>query len=233
MGFTWARAMRTIRPARPLGRAAKKGSWADPTMARATRGGFRQVRKAGRAAGSLCYSWHDDKDFRRGIREQQGSAGFAHHRLAYQLGAALARRGAVVRCGGYGGVMEAVARGAVEAGGKVVRCTGVVRRDAHAVLGAQRSDRSCGPGRSDPEPPHRRAGGGGAARGVGTLNELFWVWTLMTHDRDDDPDALVLLGDHWNELLDLLDRRFEFGPDLRGLLKVAHDPEEAARIAGV
>ena len=46
-----------------------------------------------------------------------------HHRLAGELGAALARRGAVVRCGGYGGVMEAVASGAKSAGGRVVGCT--------------------------------------------------------------------------------------------------------------
>jgi uncharacterized protein (TIGR00725 family) len=36
---------------------------------------------------------------------------------ALELGAALARSGAVVVCGGYGGVMEAAARGAAESGG--------------------------------------------------------------------------------------------------------------------
>lgn len=41
-------------------------------------------------------------------------------RLALELGAALAREGAVVVCGGYGGVMEAAARGAAEAGGLTV-----------------------------------------------------------------------------------------------------------------
>lgn len=39
---------------------------------------------------------------------------------ARALGAALARLGAVVVCGGYGGVMEAAARGAAEAGGLTV-----------------------------------------------------------------------------------------------------------------
>lgn len=41
-------------------------------------------------------------------------------RLAWELGTALARAGAVVVCGGYGGVMEGVARGAREAGGLTV-----------------------------------------------------------------------------------------------------------------
>jgi uncharacterized protein (TIGR00725 family) len=37
--------------------------------------------------------------------------------LAYEVGRELARRGAVVICGGLGGVMEAAARGVQEAGG--------------------------------------------------------------------------------------------------------------------
>lgn len=40
--------------------------------------------------------------------------------LASRLGAALARAGAVVVCGGLGGVMAAAARGAREAGGQVL-----------------------------------------------------------------------------------------------------------------
>lgn len=156
-----------------------------------------------------------------------------HHRQARELGAALARRGAVVRCGGYGGVMEAVTEGARAAGGKVVGCTLAWYRETrvpHSELSEviEAADLA--------ERIQNLLAGARAAivlhGGVGTLNELFWVWTLMTHDRDDiGPDALVLLGEHWNELLDLLDRRFEFGPDLRGLLRVAKDPEEAARIA--
>ena len=40
--------------------------------------------------------------------------------LAHAVGAELARRGAVVVCGGRGGVMEAAARGARDAGGTVL-----------------------------------------------------------------------------------------------------------------
>jgi uncharacterized protein (TIGR00725 family) len=43
--------------------------------------------------------------------------------LAYRVGRLLAERGAVVMNGGYGGVMEAVSRGAREADGKVVGVT--------------------------------------------------------------------------------------------------------------
>lgn len=155
-----------------------------------------------------------------------------HHRMARELGAALARRGAIVRCGGYGGVMEAVTEGAIGAGGKVVGCTLAWYKEtrvpssglSEVVEAADLCQRI----------KNLLAGTRAAIvlpGGVGTLNELFWVWTLMTHDRDEDPDSLVLLGDHWEELLDLLDKKFEFGPDLRGLLRVARDPEEAAAIA--
>jgi len=41
-------------------------------------------------------------------------------RLAYAVGAAVAAAGAVLVCGGLGGVMEAAARGAAEGGGTVV-----------------------------------------------------------------------------------------------------------------
>ncbi len=47
-------------------------------------------------------------------------ASAAERELARSLGASLAELGAVVVCGGRGGVMEAAARGAVEAGGLTI-----------------------------------------------------------------------------------------------------------------
>lgn len=46
-----------------------------------------------------------------------GTASPELYRLAYQVGAELARRQAILLCGGLGGVMEAAARGAREAPG--------------------------------------------------------------------------------------------------------------------
>lgn len=46
-----------------------------------------------------------------------------HYDEAQQLGAALAAKGFTVCTGGYGGVMEAVSRGAKEAGGRTVAVT--------------------------------------------------------------------------------------------------------------
>lgn len=49
-----------------------------------------------------------------------GEATADEYRAARALGSALARAGAIVVCGGRGGVMEAVARGATESGGVAV-----------------------------------------------------------------------------------------------------------------
>lgn len=60
----------------------------------------------------------------------------AHVRdAAYRVGAALARAGAVLVCGGLGGVMEAAARGATEAGGVAIGfIPGLDRAEANPYL---------------------------------------------------------------------------------------------------
>ena len=49
-----------------------------------------------------------------------GAASTEEEAIAAEIGRLLAERGAVVVCGGLGGVMEAVCRGAREAGGRTV-----------------------------------------------------------------------------------------------------------------
>jgi len=155
-----------------------------------------------------------------------------HHLLAGELGAALARRGAEVRCGGYGGVMEAVASGAKSAGGRVVGCTLKWFAESRAP-------------NSHLDEVHEAAslhvriecllrGCRGAVvlpGGVGTLNELFWVWTLLLFDRDEGPQSIVLLGEPWEELMVTLTRRFEFPEPIRDLVRLTRSADEAAAIA--
>lgn len=155
-----------------------------------------------------------------------------HYRLAREVGAALAKRGATVRCGGYGGVMAGVAEGASAAGGHVVGCTLAWYADSRQPC-SQLSE-VCEADDLAGRIANLLSGTRAAIvlpGGVGTFSELFWVWTLLTHRRKEGPDSLVLLGEHWEELLDLLGRRFEFGPELRSLLRVAGDPNEAVAIA--
>jgi len=155
-----------------------------------------------------------------------------HHRLAAKLGVALARQGAEVRCGGYGGVMEAVASGAKSAGGRVVGCT----------LGWFAESRAPNTHLDEVHEAadlHARIecllrGSRGAVvlpGGVGTLNELFWVWTLLLFDRDEGPQSIVLLGEPWEELMAVLTGRFEFPKPIRDLVQLTRSADEAAAIA--
>jgi uncharacterized protein (TIGR00730 family) len=162
----------------------------------------------------------------------QATSAAPHYRLAESLGRALARRGAIIRCGGYGGIMEGVASGAKAEGGRVVGCT--LRWFAEA----RTPNRFLDEVHESPD-LHSRIkcllGGTRAAivlpGGVGTLNELLWVWTLLLFDRDDGPQGLVLLGEPWKELMEFLERRFEFNAGVLSLITIARDAEEAARVA--
>jgi uncharacterized protein (TIGR00730 family) len=154
------------------------------------------------------------------------------YRTARDLGRELARLGAEIRCGGYSGAMSAVAAGGKEAGGRVVGCTidwfADTRTPCPDLTEIQ-----------DSHDLHARVqcllqGARSAialSGGIGTFNELFWVWTLLLHGRKDAPGRLILLDGPWDELLDLLDRRFEFGEAARKLVRVASTPAEAADIA--
>lgn len=162
----------------------------------------------------------------------QASRESPHYNVGVELGAALAKRGAVIRCGGYGGVMEAVASGAKGAGGTVIGCT--LRWFGESRVPNSNLD--------EVHEAHDLAarldcllkGSRGAVvlhGGVGTLNELLWVWTLLMHDRDEGPESIALLGDHWEELLAFLTERFEIAAPVRELVRIAGTPEEAAAIA--
>lgn len=150
-------------------------------------------------------------------------------RLAYELGAALARSGADVMTGGYGGVMEACSRGAHDGGGHVVGVT-VELFEARGPANEFVRERVHTPDLYE-RLRHivERADGFVVAPGsIGTLTELFLTWTLLSvRGRRDAP--LVLLGGHWEDYLaahrhPLLvpDRLFEW-------VVVARTPEEAAR----
>lgn len=152
-------------------------------------------------------------------------------RMGYDLGRELARAGAGVMTGGYGGVMAACSRGAQEAGGQVVGVTvelfekrGPVNRwvtehihtaDLYERLRVIVS----------------RADGFVVAPGsIGTLTELFLTWTLLSvNGRPAAP--LVLMGDHWRDYLDAHRRPDLVLAHLFEHVQVASTPAEAARLA--
>lgn len=152
------------------------------------------------------------------------------YRLARELGAELARAGAGVMSGGYGGVMEACSRGAAEAGGHVIGVTvgpsreakpanewvteRVHTRDLFERLGvlAGRADAFVAVGGS-----------------LGTLTEVFLTWTLLgTRARPSAP--LVLLGSDWRAVIQAHRDAGYIDPELFALVQISDRAQEAARL---
>ncbi len=161
----------------------------------------------------------------------QASSDSTHYRLAGDLGAVLARRGAEVRCGGYGGVMEAVAAGAKREGGQVFGCT--LKWFSESRIPNRHLDQVHEAANLHTRIECLLRGVRGAVvlpGGVGTMNELFWVWTMLLLDREEGPQAIALLGEPWSELMSVLSRSFEFDSPIRSLVSLAGTPEEAADI---
>lgn len=127
------------------------------------------------------------------------------YQAAYELGRAIAAAGWTLCNGGYGGTMEAAARGAVEAGGHTIGVT-------CAAFG----------GRSGPNAYIRqevptfdlltrlntlvRLGWAYVVLpgGTGTLLELALVWELLNKSLLRRRAPLILLGEHWGALVGLI-----------------------------
>ena len=147
------------------------------------------------------------------------------YREAYELGGMLARAGYAVLSGGYGGSMEAVSRGAAEAGGHVIGVTCAI---------------------FDPLPPNPwlteevkaptlidrlaamldRADGFVAVRGgIGTLSEVTLAWSLL-QTRSLNGKPLVLLGADWQPVLDVFLAHTDLGRSIAALVRVVASPAD-------
>ena len=117
----------------------------------------------------------------------------ADYRHALEIGREIARRGGRIVCGGYGGVMEAVCRGASEAGGSslgILLSSGEPNRWVSEV--AREADLSARLRRLRDE--------SSAAiflpRGLGTLLEIAWMAESIAKAHVA-PRPLVFLGTFW------------------------------------
>lgn len=115
---------------------------------------------------------------------------------AREIGREAARRGARVVCGGYGGIMEAVCRGAAEAAG---RSLGVL------LAGRGAGNRWVTETAIEPDLSSRlrRLRDESDAwiflpRGLGTMLEIVWMAESVVKG-DIPPRRLVFLGDFWRE----------------------------------
>src|SRR5436305_2676707 len=113
----------------------------------------------------------------------------------------LAERGDVIVSGGYGGAMEAVSRGAHEAGGTVVGVTVAPwagRITANAYLSEERSAATLFERlEALVESDALIALPGGA----GTLGEVALAWNLRQMDLMP-PKSIILVGEGWRALLE-------------------------------
>jgi len=123
-------------------------------------------------------------------------------RSAETVGRILAERGITVLSGGYDGVMDAVSRGATEAGGAAIGVTTPIfpRRDPSRHLTAQWT-----------EPDYlarlatlvRQAHGFVALPGgLGTLSEWVTAWVLLTIRQA--PGPLFLFEDPWRPVFEAI-----------------------------
>ncbi|MFZ5856573.1 MAG: LOG family protein [Chloroflexota bacterium] len=166
-----------------------------------------------------------------GSQPKQGDAAYAE---AYTLGKMLAEHGHVVLNGGYIGTMEAVSRGAAEAGGHVIGVTcediedwrgvGVnrwvkeERRKKTLIERLQVLIEECDAAIALPGGP-------------GTLTEIMLTWNLMiVESRHRSP--LILVGDGWQSVFaQVFEKLGKYTPESqRNLLQFAADVETAVKL---
>lgn len=135
--------------------------------------------------------------------------GDSDYEEARALGKALVQRGFAVCSGGYGGVMEAVSRGAKEAGGKVYGVTAeFFARKANPWVDVEVHKKSW----EDRLFELIRIGDAYVAckGGTGTLVELAVVWEMLNKSVISAKPCVVL-GEFWQPILDRV-REVEQGP---------------------
>jgi len=126
------------------------------------------------------------------------------YKLAYKLGKLLAQAGFVIANGGYGGTMQASAKGASEAGGEAigVTCSAFKKSTANKYITCEiiagsldeRIDILIKLGQVYFVLPG----------GTGTLLELAKVWEFKNKGFLDTDKPIILIGRFWKPLVDLL-----------------------------
>src|ERR1700741_5625643 len=138
-------------------------------------------------------------------RPQEGHGDYAE---ALALGKALSERGFAVCSGGYAGVMEAVSRGAKEAGGKTYGVTAdFFARKANRWIDVEVRKKTWDERLFE---LIQLADGFVACKGgTGTLVELAVVWEMLNKSVMD-AKPFAVLGDFWEPVLDRV-RKVELG----------------------
>jgi uncharacterized protein (TIGR00730 family) len=144
-------------------------------------------------------------------------------KLAYKLGSFLAEAGFIIANGGYGGTMLAAAKGASEAGGKVigVTCSAFGETQANAYTSEviiansldERLDTLIDLGDAYVVLPGS----------TGTLLELAKVWEFKNKGFLEEEKVVILVGNYWKVLVDLISSE---DPGSERFVKLVSKPEE-------
>lgn len=151
----------------------------------------------------------------------------AVYELAYRTGLLLAEAGFTIANGGYGGTMSAAAKGASDAGGKTigVTCSVFKKSRANEYISREIITHSL----DERLNTLIELGQGYVVLpgSTGTLLELAKVWELKNKGLMNKEKPIILMGDFWKPLLELI---AAIEPDSRGLLCPAESPEQVSNI---
>jgi len=148
------------------------------------------------------------------------------YRQAYELGRQLALAGYVVANGGYQGTMEALSRGAAEAGGHVIGVTCDLFDPLQPTPWLSEERRT--PDLYARLQTFISLGDGFIALrgGVGTLSEVLLVWSLLQAGQLS-PRPFILLGENWRGVVEAFARHTDMGSSILALAQVVETVEEA------
>ncbi len=158
--------------------------------------------------------------------------GEPEYQIGLELGGALARSGFAVCTGGYGGTMEAVSRGAAQAGGHVM---GVTARSFPSRANLWVAEEIVVETWRDRLFRLIELGNGYLALpgGTGSLAEIAVVWEML-NKRILAPRPLVLLGEFWKPVISLVaavERQDSSWRESEGsVVQLAPDPVAACRL---
>lgn len=157
-------------------------------------------------------------------RADEGDAAFA---TALSLGQKLAEAGFTLANGGYGGTMLAGAKGASEAGGRVigVTCRAFKRGRANVYVSEERPTATLG------ERLAALIALGDAyvalPGGTGTLLELAEVWEHKNKGFSGADKPIVLIGEFWRPLVEMMS---EQDGRCRACVELVNDADEAVGV---
>jgi uncharacterized protein (TIGR00730 family) len=147
--------------------------------------------------------------------------------LAQELGRLLAEAGFTITNGGYGGTMFAAAKGAAQAGGKVigVTCSAFKSSKANEYTTEEIVTQTL----DERLETLIKLGQGYVVLpgGTGTLLELAKVWELKNKGFLKVDKPIILLGGFWKPLIDLVATD---DPDSARFVRLVDEPEKAVEV---